>query len=99
MSQPRFTEEELYDLWARWLIVHSYLYYELNHNVISDHMFDMKCREFVALVGDNPQRFKDCKWYYVMYDFDGSTGFHLSGRLLGEDLKIISITAHMLHGR
>jgi len=70
------------DLLAKWIIVHSALYYELDTSVVDDFAFDSNCKQFLALRRlVTPQEFKRCKWYYVMQDFDGSTGFHLYKRL------------------
>ncbi len=57
------------------LTVHSYIYYQLNDNLISDHQWQAWADELVILQAKYPEHTdpydKDFK------DWDGSTGFHL----------------------
>lgn len=94
---PYWDDYTKYDLLARWIILHSYVYYELNENLVSDKMYDDNVRQFLELAVDQ-NRFKKCAWYYVMHDFDGSTGFHLFKRLEKMDKRTIKRTAQMLLG-
>lgn len=64
----------------RQLLVHSYLYYELNTNMISDSLYDEWSRELAELVKGNPKEFKKSENYYGFKDFDGSTGMDLPYR-------------------
>ena len=63
----------------RQLCVHAALYYRLNTSLVSDATYDAWSRELVQLQTDYP----DVAAAYVLAesfsDFDGSTGFHLSG--------------------
>lgn len=77
---PYFTDQSKLDLLARWLIVHSIIYYELNDSVVSDAMFDNNCKQYVALAKANPQAKKLSAYGNIMKGFDGSTGFDLYTR-------------------
>ncbi len=60
------------------ILVHSYLYYEKDTNIISDKQWDTWARELVKLQQENPQVAK-----LVIYDkefkgFDATTGFHFN---------------------
>lgn len=75
----------------RVVLIHSYLYYELDNPVWSDMLFDCVSRQLARM-----QDKHDGKWIknktqygYCFYDFDGTTGFDLWGRLKVEDREII----------
>ena len=57
------------------LAVHSYIYYELNDNLVSDHQWQAWADELVILHRNHP-RHSDAldDWYK---NWDGTTGFHL----------------------
>jgi len=84
----------------RRIIVHSILYYELSNSVINDGQYDALSRQFVGMKNDYPDDFKLTEYYDVMYDFDGSTGFDLFGRLSEKDKSYLScIAKSILSGR
>lgn len=62
----------------RFIIVHSYIYYELNNNVISDREYDAKAKELVKYKNDYPELWRS-SMYYKQFgdDYNGSTGFTL----------------------
>lgn len=75
------TPQEKIDYAARYIIIHSIIYYELNESIISDKKFDKKASVLVKLMAKYPDELKSSKYYRAIYDFDGSTGFLLYGRL------------------
>lgn len=75
------TPQEKIDYAARYIIIHSIIYYELNESVISDKKFDKKSAILVKLMNKYPEETKNSEYYRAIYDFDGSTGFLLYGRL------------------
>lgn len=77
-NNPYLDTDSKLDLLAKWIIVHSVIYYELNDNIVSDKQFDDNCKQFMELKRSGS---KSYKWYYVMRDFDGSTGFHLYSKM------------------
>lgn len=91
---PYWTWKTKLDLLARWIIVHSIIYYELDGNVVSDKMFDSNSHQFVRLVDEHPEEFKRSTYYKTMKGFDGSTGFDLFHRLKRYDRE----EAKKLHG-
>lgn len=75
----------------RKIILNSILYYEYNRNNISDHFYDDMCEQLVALQKEYSMNndILDTMYGYIYYDFDGSTGYHLYGRLKPEDKRIL----------
>lgn len=59
------------------MMVHSYLYYDLDINLISDREFDMWGRELVQLQTDYPEIAKQVEYAEAFSDWDASTGFDL----------------------
>lgn len=81
MKFKDLTPVEKIDFVARYIIIHSILYYEMDESIISDKKFDRKAQSLVSLMEKYPKSLKKSMYYNVIYDFDGSTGFHLYGRL------------------
>lgn len=69
------------DLLARWLIVHSIIYYEIGTSILDDHQWDVNAKQFVWMARSDPIKASEIRWAYVMDGFDGTTGFHLWSRL------------------
>ena len=81
----------------RGIIVHSYLYYELDSSIISDQAFDKKTRELVSLKNMHPDLWKTSEYYYVFGDdYTGATGFHLYYGLTKPKQEIIRAIADIL---
>lgn len=77
----------------RQILVYSYAYYEMDYNFIEDREYDILSKELVRRQNNVPHSvFRKTDYYYCMYDYDGSTGFDLYGRLFKEDkIKIANI--------
>ena len=60
------------------LIVHSYLYYECDYNVISDKEYDRRAKNLAKVKEKYPVEWKN-SMYYKQFgdDYNGSTGFTL----------------------
>lgn len=91
-NNPKFTVKDKIELLQRFILINSYLYYELGLTIISDHRFDDECRQLCSLKLEHPEEYKNARYSYAMMDFDGSTGFDLMGKLNENDYK--SITWH-----
>ena len=58
--------------------MHSYIYYELGNNVISDRSYDAKSKELVRLKNQYPDEWKSSMYYEQFKDeYNGATGFTL----------------------
>jgi hypothetical protein len=68
---------ELINRRRRQILVHSFLYYQLNESIISDHTFDMWCKELVELQEKYPHIAEKGVFAREFKDFDGSSGFDL----------------------
>lgn len=74
----------------RFIILHSYIYYELDRNAISDREYDLKAKELVQYKKDYPELWKSSMYYKQFGDsYDGSTGFTLYHDLDDHQKKII----------
>lgn len=72
------SEQDYINFLQRGIIVHSYLYYELDSSIISDQEFDKKSRELVALKNTYPDLWETSEYYHIFGDeYTGATGFHL----------------------
>lgn len=68
---------ELINRRQRQVLVHSFIYYQMNENVISDHTFDRWCKELVELRRNHPKEHAASIYVRDFADFDGSSGFDL----------------------
>lgn len=74
-SKELSTQERI-DFLQRYIIVHSYIYYELNDNVISDRQYDAKAKELARLKNHYPELWMKSEYYKQFGDdYNGSTGF------------------------
>ena len=70
----------------RKILLNSMMYYTEDKSYISDHYYDSCCKQLVTLQDEYGEGFiDDSEFGYAYYDFDGSTGFHLAGRLTRDD--------------
>ena len=86
----KLTTQEYIDFLQRFIIVHSYIYYELNNNVISDKEYDAKSKELVKYKNEYPDLWKN-SMYYEQFgdDYNAPTGFTLYHSLNDRQKKII----------
>ena len=87
-----FTETDKINHLQRKIILNSILYYNCDKSFLPDTYYDEISHQLVQLQKEyNKQKGKsvkkDTRYGYVMYDFDGSTGFDLYNRLNKEDEK------------
>lgn len=79
LTKPgNLTTQEYIDFLQRFIIVHSYIYYELDNNIISDKRYDEKTKELVMYKNEYPDLWKS-SMYYKQFgdDYNGATGFTL----------------------
>ena len=82
----------------RRIIVYSIMYYEHNESCVSDSYYDSISHQLVELMRKcDPDELKKSTYYYCMYDFDGSTGFHIYSRLTKYDKDYLSHIASIVH--
>lgn len=82
--------QEYIDFLQRYVIVHSFMYYELNMNVISDMKYDAKAKELAKYKSTYPDLWKSSEYYKQFGDdYNGSTGFTLFHDLDSHQQKII----------
>lgn len=88
------------DLLARWLIVHSIIYYELDTSIVSDAKWDSNAKQYLEMSkGCSEEELTNTRWYYIMHDFDGSTGFYFYKRLNKKDKRLLKKNIEMLMGQ
>lgn len=82
----------------RFIILHSYIYYELNDNDISDKEYDAKARELVKYKNEYPDLWKTSEYHKQFGDdYNGSTGFTLYHDLDEKQKTIIRSIAALRH--
>lgn len=90
MKPINLSIQDYIDFLQRFIILHSYIYYELDNNYISDMEYDKKSKELVQYKNEYPDLWKN-SMYYKQFgdDYNGATGFTLYHDLDDEQKKII----------
>ena len=57
----------------------------MSNSIISDQEFDKNAYQLVELQKSFPEDAEHSDYWYVFYDFDANTGFHLYDRLNKKD--------------
>lgn len=90
MNNNKIGKQEYIDFLQRFIILHSYIYYELNNNVISDKKYDEKSKELVRYKNEYPELWKNSMYYKQFGDeYNGATGFTLYHDLNEHQKEII----------
>lgn len=82
----------------RKIILNSILYYEYDTSNISDSFYDGMCKQLVEyhhIYNRRGDYVEDSNYGYVYYDFNGSTGFHLYGRLNEDDRQYLDMITRL----
>lgn len=80
----------------RQILIHSYIYYNLDQNRISDMEYDKLSYSLVDMMKRYPDEFKQSEYYENFKDFDASSGFGLYESLNEKQKEMIEVIAHFL---
>ena len=82
----------------RRIIVFSIMYYELSESPLDDKQYDSIAYQLVEYMNTTPKEIlEQTKYWYVFYDFDGSTGFYIYDMLNKKDKQYLTnIANHIL---
>lgn len=93
-----FTPLEKIQLLQRSILVHSFAYYELNNNIISDSDYDSNAKQLMALAKKHPNDYKISRYYKYFHDYFSendkihyTSGFDLLERVKKEDPELYRI--------
>lgn len=97
LTFSNFTIQEKIDWLQRYIIVHSYIYYELNNNVIPDKEYDRRAKNLVKIKDKYPELWKTSEYYKQFGDdYNGATGFTLYHDLDEHQQEIIRSIATLV---
>lgn len=88
------TEPERISFLQRFILIHSYLYYEMDTNIISDQKYDAAARQLTTMQQDFDLSATD--YGYVFDEFTGVTGFDLFSKLNDKDKDLIKDLARRI---
>lgn len=90
-----WSEETKISYLQRRVIVYSIMYYEFNTSCVTDFQYDAVVRQLAKMQKETDEKtLRLTTYYYVFYDFDGSTGFYLYSRLNNKDKKVLKEIAN-----
>lgn len=94
----KLTVQEHINFLQRFIILHSYIYYELDDNIISDKDYDAKAKELVGYKNEYPELWESSEYYKQFgNEYNGSTGFTLYHDLDEKQKEIIRVIAALRH--
>ena len=97
MIPSNLTTQDYIDFLQRFILVHSYMYYELDNSVISDKVYDAKSKELTKYKNDYPELWKTSEYYpQFRDDYNGATGFTLYHDLNEHQKEIIQSIAYSI---
>ena len=100
MGSSKLTTQEYIDFLQRFIILHSYIYYELDDNVISDREYDARAKELVRYKNEYPDLWESSEYYKQFGDdYNGSTGFTLYHDLDEKQKMTIRSIASLRHSK
>lgn len=73
------------------IIIHSFIYYELGENLISDQTFDAWGKELGNLIQEHPECLDELEHGYEFRDYTGGTGYHLNFK----NPRVVSKALHL----
>lgn len=99
IEQPYMSKQGKLSFIQRMILVHSYIYYELNYNVLTDKEYDDLMVTYSNLQQwTNKKELLETEYGYVFYDFSNATGFDLYSRLLEADKeKIVNLSTTIVY--
>lgn len=96
---PYWGPKEKIDLLAKWILVHSIIYYELNTSLVADFNYDSNGKQLAQLIKTNRMEAIKAKWWYVIKDYEGSTGFDLINKLSPKHYKeLVGLANYLVNG-
>lgn len=98
MGKIKFKEWDLItkiNYYQRKIILNCIMYYDYNKSFLTDNYYDTISHELVKMQKelDKSRRYdvkRDTTYGYMMFDFDGNTGFDLPKRLSAEDYEYLN---------
>ena len=81
LNNKNFTNVEKIELLERWILFHSYLYYEKDDSVVEDRIYDHNAHLLYKAILKYPKSFKASRYYKFFKDYDGNTGMQLVDRI------------------
>ena len=72
------------DFCARWLLIHSILYYELDKNMVSDSDYDSKLKWLCSYSLKHPTETDQCYYSNLIHKLDPCSGFYMKDYITPE---------------
>ena len=95
-NNPYWSRETKIEMLEQWVLVHSFIYYEMDMPIVSDYQFDHNAHQLAKALAKYPEAAQRSRYAYCFEGFDGSTGHHLYNKLTKEDKGRISGTGLFL---
>lgn len=88
--KPDWSDETKISLLQRWILVQSYIYYELNENVSSDFEYDDNVKQLFRLIEENPDAFYCSRYYLYFKEYEPgcTSGFELLEKVRKKDDRL-----------
>lgn len=99
-KNPYLSDITKLSILQRRILVYSIAYYELNETIVPDAVYEKFSRQYIEMAKKvSKEELRKTDYYYVFYDYDGSTGFDLMYRLLEEEKQKLATIASFVLSR
>lgn len=96
MKFKNFTIQEQTGYCARWLLIHSIAYYELDVNMVSDSNYDTKLKWLCKYSEKYKDEIDNCYYYDLIHNLDPCSGFYMKNYITQEHYEyLLHITRHI----
>lgn len=95
-TNPYWTNEMKISHLERRILIYSIAYYEMDETIVSDNDYEEISKQLIQMCKKYPNDFRESELYYIFFDYDGSTGFNLFGRLIKKDRNKFSYITEII---
>lgn len=88
-SNPYWGNTTKIQVLQRWVLIHSFLYYELDYSFVDDHAYDSNTKQLVDMMNEYPDEASQTRYAYAFEGYDGSTGYDLLSKLSKEHYDLV----------
>lgn len=97
MKFKDMSTQDKMDFCARWLLIHSILYYSMDKNIVSDADYDTKLKWLCTYSQKHLAEVEQCRYKDVLLNLDPSTGFDMQNYVEPKHYEYLKQITHNIY--